>query len=97
MTTLIKKYGPAVVMGVLSIALPQIALAAGTDTGESTATSLQTWLNTWIPLGCALAIVVSCFLWMLHVIPASFIPRIIFSLIGIGSATYLVSLTGVGS
>ncbi len=39
MTTLFKKYGPAVVMGVLSIALPQIALAAGTDTGESTATS----------------------------------------------------------
>ncbi|WP_276307064.1 hypothetical protein [Escherichia coli] len=28
MTTLFKKYGPAVVMGVLSIALPQIALAA---------------------------------------------------------------------
>ncbi len=26
MTTLFKKYGPAVVMGVLSIALPQIAL-----------------------------------------------------------------------
>ncbi|ENE9393930.1 TPA: conjugal transfer protein TraM, partial [Enterobacter hormaechei] len=44
MTTLFKKYGPAVVMGVLSIALPQIALAAGTDTGESTATSIQTWL-----------------------------------------------------
>lgn len=26
MTTLFKKYGPAVVMGVLSIALPQMAL-----------------------------------------------------------------------
>lgn len=50
MTTLFKKYGPAVVMGVLSIALPQIALAAGTDTGESTATSIQTWLSTWIQL-----------------------------------------------
>ena len=60
MTTLFKKYGPAVVMGVLSIALPQIALAAGTDTGESTATSIQTWLSTWIPIGCAIAIMVSC-------------------------------------
>ena len=52
MTTLFKKYGPAVVMGVLSIALPQIALAAGTDTGESTATSIQTWLRkggTFVP------------------------------------------------
>ncbi|EFE9421059.1 conjugal transfer protein TraM, partial [Escherichia coli] len=67
MTTLFKKYGPAVVMGVLSIALPQIALAAGTDTGVSTATSIQTWLSTWIPIGCAIAIMVSCFMWMLHV------------------------------
>ena len=97
MTTLFKKYGPAVVMGVLSIALPQIALAAGTDTGESTATSIPTWLSTWIPIGCAIAIMVSCFMWMLHVIPASFIPRIVISLIGIGSASFLVSLTGVGS
>ncbi|CDL50768.1 TraM [Escherichia coli ISC41] len=40
---------------------------------------------------------VSCFMWMLHVIPASFIPRIVISLIGIGSASFLVSLTGVGS
>ena len=86
MTTLFKKYGPAVVMGVLSIALPQIALAAGTDTGESTATSIQTWLSTWIPIGCAIAIMVSCFMWMILVIPASFIPRIVISLIGIVSA-----------
>lgn len=97
MTTFFKKYGPALLMGVLSFAAPQIAMAAGTDTGESTATSFQTWLDTWIPIGCAIAIIVSCFMWMLHVIPASFMPRIVIGLIGIGSASYLVSLTGVGS
>lgn len=92
----LKKYGPVLFMGFVCITMPELALASGTDTGEAAATSLQTWLDTWIPIGCAIAIAVSCFGWMLHVIPASFMPRIAFGLIGIGSASYLVSLLGVG-
>ena len=38
MTTLFKKYGPAVVMGVLSIALPQIALGIALLAGGVTLT-----------------------------------------------------------
>lgn len=93
----VKRYAPAALTGLFMVAAPQLALAAGVDTGESGATSIQTWLNEWIPIGCAIAIVVSAFAWMLHLIPMSWAVRVGVGLIVIGSASYLVSLTGVGS
>ncbi|EBW7114466.1 conjugal transfer protein TraM [Salmonella enterica subsp. enterica serovar Telelkebir] len=97
MSATLKKYGPALLLGFMFIVMPELALAGGTDTGESTATSIETWLDTWIPLACTIGIIVSSLLWMLHVLPASWIPRIVFGLVFIGSAAYLVSMTGVGS
>ncbi|VDB02121.1 hypothetical protein BANRA_05455 [Klebsiella pneumoniae] len=83
MTTLFKKYGPAVVMGVLSIALPLVTCWCNryaidrTDVEHMDSVVLRSWLVA----------LCGCF-----VIPASFIPRIIvISLIGIGSASFLVS------
>lgn len=97
MNASLKKYLQLAMLVMFCFALPEVAMAAGADTGESSATGIQTWLNTWIPIACAVAIVVCAFAWMLHLIPISWVPRIVFGLIFIGSATYLVSLTGVGS
>jgi len=94
---LLKKYGPALLTALFCLAAPEIAMAAGTDTGESGATSIQTWLNEWIPIACAIAIVVAALAWMMHMLPMSWAVRMGVGLIVIGSASYLVSLTGVTS
>ena len=97
MKKFIQKYLPLALTVFFTFMLPEVAMAAGADTGESGATSFQTWLNEWIPIGCAIVIVVCAFAWMLHVISMAFASRIVIGLIIIGSASYLVSLLGVGS
>lgn len=97
MNASLKKYLKMVMLVVFCFSLPEVAMAAGADTGESGATSLQTWLNEWIPIGAAIAIVVCAFAWMLHLISMAWASRVAIGLIVMGSASYLVSLTGVGS
>ncbi|ECY3828454.1 TPA: conjugal transfer protein TraM [Klebsiella pneumoniae] len=98
MITFFKKHGFALLVALLCIAAPELALAAGgADTGASTGNNIKSWLDTWIPMACTIAVIVSFLAWLFHLISAGFMFRLAMSMIGIGSAAYLVSLTGIGS
>lgn len=98
MVTFFKNNGFALLVALLCIAAPELALAAGgVDTASSTGNNLLQWLNTWIPIACTIGVMVGFLLWLFHVIPASWMFRAAIALVGIGSTSYLISLTGIGS
>lgn len=86
-------------MGVVAVATVHPAFASGgMDTSTETWNNIQTWLNTWIPLMCAVGVIVVGIGWgVLHVIPPSKGWTAILGMMIAGSASYLVSLTGIGS
>lgn len=74
------------------------AFASGADTSSETWSAMQTWLNTWIPLMCAVGLIVIGIGWgVLHMIPATVGWKAVLGMIIAGSASYLVSLTGLAS
>ncbi|MEW5291804.1 TrbC/VirB2 family protein [Erwinia papayae] len=97
MRSFLDKYGPAIFMGIVFFVIPELAMAAGTDTGESSANNFNAWLKTWIPIAFAVAILASAVAWGFHLLPASWMFRIFIACMVGGSASYLVSLTGLGS
>lgn len=97
MITFFKNHGFALLIALFCVAAPEIALAAGgADTGQSTGNNIKTWMDTWIPIGCTIGVMVSFLVWLFHLISAGFMFRLAIGMIGIGSASYLVSLTGIG-
>ena len=98
MVTFFKNNGFALLVALLCIAAPELALAAGgADTGASTGNNIKSWLDTWIPIACTIGVIVSFLVWLFHLISAGFMFRLAIAMVGIGSASYLVSLTGIGS
>lgn len=97
MVTFFKNNGFALLVALLCIAAPELALAGGADTGASTGNNIKAWLDTWIPIACTIIVIVSFLVWLAHLISAGFMFRMAIAMIGIGSASYLVSLTGIGS
>ncbi|ECH2023032.1 TrbC/VirB2 family protein [Salmonella enterica] len=98
MVTFFKNNGFALLVALLCIAAPELALAAGgVDTGASTGNNIKSWLDTWIPIACTIGVIVSFLVWLFHLISAGFMFRLAIAMVGIGSASYLVSLTGIGS
>ncbi|MFP1771059.1 TrbC/VirB2 family protein [Lonsdalea quercina] len=95
MNTAIKRFLPVAMFMMFALCVPELALAAGVDTGESSLTSVNSWLMTWIPLAATVLIIVSAIAWMAHMLPASWAVRIVIGLIVIGSAAYLVGLFGL--
>lgn len=98
MITFFKNHGFALLVALLCIAAPELALAAGgADTGASTGNNIKSWLDTWIPIACTIGVICSFLAWLFHLISPAFMFRLAVSMVGIGSAAYLVSLTGIGS
>lgn len=72
--------------------------AGGMDTSSTTWNNVHTWLSTWVPIMCGAVIVVLGIGWgVLHAIPGAFAGRAILGMLIAGSASYIVSLTGLGS
>ncbi|CAD0362308.1 TrbC/VirB2 family protein [Xanthomonas campestris pv. campestris] len=93
----IKKYGTtAVAFGLLAM-LSTAAHAQGVDTGASSMNAIRTWLMTWIPIAATILVIVSFILWMAHILRQDFAVRLIVGLVGIGSASYIVGLFGLGT
>ncbi|HBV4265976.1 TPA: TrbC/VirB2 family protein [Klebsiella pneumoniae] len=95
MNTAIKRFLPVAMFMLLALCVPELALAAGADTGESSMNSVNSWMMTWIPIGATILIIVSALAWIGHMLPASWAIRIVIGLIVIGSASYLVGLFGL--
>jgi len=76
---------------------PTFAMAAGVDTGSSSLTSMQTWLDTWIPLAATLAVIGAGLALAAHLINWGVAWKLGAGMIIIGSASYIVSLFGLGS
>ena len=93
MNTAIKRFFPVAMFMMVALCVPELALAAGADTGESSMSSINSWLMTWIPIAATVLIIVSSIAWIAHMLPASWAVRI--GLIVVGSASYLVGLFGL--
>lgn len=50
MNTAIKRFFPVAMFMLAALCVPELALAAGADTGESSLSSVQSWMMTWIPI-----------------------------------------------
>lgn len=66
--------------------------SGGASTATSGLTSITSWLSTWIPLAATLAVIITALAYMFHMIQLNVMVRLIFGLILIGSASYLVSM-----
>ena len=53
----------------VALCVPELALAAGADTGESSMSSINSWLMTWIPIAATVLIIVSSIAWIAHMLP----------------------------
>lgn len=95
MNTAIKRFFPAVMFMLVALCVPELALAAGADTGESSLNSFNSWMMTWIPLAATVLIIASAIAWMAHMLPASWAVRFVIGLIVVGSASYIVGLFGL--
>lgn len=94
MTEVVKKFFPVLFI-LIAACMPELAMAAGVDTGESSMSSINDWLMTWIPVAATVLIVVCAIGWIAHVIRADFAIRVVVGLIVCGSASYLVGLFGL--
>lgn len=84
-------------MTYLMVQHPALA-ASGMDTGTQTWNAVHTWLSRWVPIACGAVIVVLGVGWgVFHAIPGSFAGRAIIGMLIAGSASYIVSLTGLGN
>jgi len=83
----------AVTFGLM--AMTNVALAAGVDTGASSLNSIKQWMMTWIPIAATILIIVTAIMWMSHVMHHNWAIRIVGGLIVIGSASYIVGLFGL--
>ncbi|ASW48767.1 TrbC/VirB2 family protein [Xanthomonas hortorum] len=93
----IKKYGTtAVAFGLLAM-LSTAAQAQGVDTGAASMNAIRTWLMTWIPIAATILVIVCFLAYMAHLLRQEFAVRMVIGLIGIGSASYIVGLFGLGS
>ncbi len=70
-------------------------LAGQTPGPVQVTTSSHGWIR--IPIACTIGVIVSFLVWLFHLISAGFMFRLAIAMVGIGSASYLVSLTGIGS
>ncbi|HAN3098584.1 TPA: TrbC/VirB2 family protein [Escherichia coli O25b:H4-ST131] len=95
MNTAIKRFFQVAMFMMVALCVPELALAAGADTGESSLSSVQSWMMTWIPIAATVLIIASAVAWIAHMLPASWAVRIVIGLIIIGSASYLVGLFGL--
>ncbi|EAU4728226.1 TrbC/VirB2 family protein [Salmonella enterica] len=95
MNTAIKRFFPVAMFMLVALCVPELALAAGADTGESSMNSVNSWMMTWIPIGATILIIASALAWIAHMLPASWAIRIVVGLIVVGSASYLVGLFGL--
>ena len=95
MNTVIKRFFPVAMFMLAALCVPELALAAGADTGESSLNSVQSWMMTWIPIAATVLIIASAIAWIAHMLPASWAVRIVIGLIVVGSASYLVGLFGL--
>lgn len=94
MNDVVKKFFPVLFI-LASLCAPELALAAGVDTGESSMSSINDWLMTWIPVAATVLIIICAIGWIAHVIRPDFAIRCVVGLIIIGSASYLVGLFGL--
>lgn len=98
MVNFFKNNGVVLLAALLCVAAPELVLAAGgADTGARTGNNIKSWLDTWIPITCTIGVMISFLVWLFHLISAGFMFRLAIAMVGIGSASYLVSLTGIGS